>query len=149
LTSDEENFSKEKKLEVSRSNNLLYIIRQLLKEKKYSEVVTHLKDLPLDQDNPKLQFNLARAYQGLKNYTESLKHYSDSLKKGYPYPFQIYLARGTCYLRKNMLTEAENDFKKAYDLNPADNRIINQLSILEKKNKISKYDSRRNFYRYL
>jgi len=126
---------KEKKLEVSSSNILPHITRNLLKERNYSGVIKRLKDLPIDHDDSILHFQLAKAYQETENYTESLLHYSVSLKKGYHTPINIYLYRGSCYLKVGQLINAENDLKKAFELNPTDKRIINKLTILEKQKK--------------
>ena len=108
---------KEKRLEVSSSNILPHITRNLLEEGNYSEVIKRLKDLPIDHDDSVLHFHLAKAYQETENYTESLMRYSASLKKGYHTPFSIYLNRGSFYLKVGQLINAENDFKKALELN--------------------------------
>lgn len=124
---------KERRLEVTSSTILSHITRNLLNEGNYYEVIKRLKDLPIDHYDSVLHFHLAKAYQETENYTKSLMRYSASLKKGYHTPINIYLNRGSFYLKMDQLTNAENELKKAFELNPSDKRIINRLSILEKR----------------
>jgi len=122
---------KEKKLEVSSSNILPFITHKLLEKGNNSEVIKRLNDLPIDHDNSVLHFQLAKAYEKTENYTGSLNRYSASLKNGFD-PIGIYLNRGSVFLKAGQLINAKNDFQKAFELNPAEEWQVKELSILEK-----------------
>ena len=127
---------KERRLEVTTSNVPIHITRQLVQEGKFTEVIKRLNTLPIDDDNPVLQFHLAKSYQETNQHAKALERYSISLKKEYHTPFNIYLSRGNMFLKIGQLINAENDFKKALECHQNDEVVLRRLSIVEKQKKL-------------
>ena len=67
-----------------------------------------------------------------KDYENAIHHYNLALKYGFD-KFWVLYNRGSLYLERNMIEDAKNDLKNAYELNPQHEgvrRLLKQISQL-------------------
>nr|WP_216665517.1 tetratricopeptide repeat protein [Pseudoruegeria sp. HB172150] len=84
----------------------------------------------LQPENPAIYVNLGDTLRGLERYEEASKAY-DSAVALFEEPatgqWLVYFARGITHEREGRWEQAENDFRKALELNPGQPQVLNYL----------------------
>ncbi|TJY35887.1 UvrD-helicase domain-containing protein [Pontimicrobium aquaticum] len=105
------------------AEDLSKVADELTDKKDFESAIKYYsKSLEIENDNAKVQYNLARAYEQNNQLSEAIKYYSKSLESDGSNIYAFYW-RGSAYYDINYYEKAFNDWLKFDEFKPGSNNV--------------------------